>query len=181
MLSSPDNTENREPSQPAGPPLWKSKSLRLAVAMMLIGLVLWMRSPSERGTVANDRSPDPALATSKLSGAPPAPGKSSSALVPTSPALFRFGASYLGGFFIGWLFRKSLKLALLVGGAATVAIATAKHTGLINVNWAGIEAHVSHSLAWARDGLGAAKSFLTGYLPSTAAGFLGLYKGARRG
>ena len=149
--------------------------------MVLIGLVMWTRSPSERGTVANDRSPDAARATSSLSGASPAAGKSDSALVPTSPALFRFGASYIGGFFIGWLARKSLKLALLAGGAATLAIATAKHTGLIDVDWAGIEAHVSHSLAWARDGIGAAKSFLTGYLPSAAAGFLGLYKGARRG
>lgn len=148
---------------------------------MLIGLVMWTRSPSERGTVANDRSPDSPLAASNLSGTTTAPDKPGPALVPTSPALFRFGASYIGGFFIGWLFRKSLKLALLLGGAATIAIATAKHTGLINVDWAGIEAHVSHSLDWARHGLGAAKSFLTGYLPSTAAGFLGLYKGARRG
>lgn len=181
MSSLPEPTEHREATPSVLAPLWKSKSLRLAVAMVLIGLVVWTRSPSERGTVAADRSPDSAPAASNLSDASPTPGKSNPALVPTSPAVFRFGASYIGGFFIGWLARKSLKLALLAGGAATLAIATAKYTGLIDLDWAGIEAHVSHSLAWARDGIGAAKSFLTGYLPSAAAGFLGLYKGARRG
>jgi len=42
-----------------------------------------------------------------------------------------------------------------------------------------MEAHTAQSLAWLKGELGAFKDFLTGYLPSAAVGFVGLFMGAR--
>ena len=96
-----------------------------------------------------------------------------------SSALFRLGFSYAGGFLIGWLFRKSLKLALLAAGAVTLVVAAGKYFGAFELDWTAIEAHTAQSLAWLKGELGAFKEFLTGYLPSAAIAFVGLFMGAR--
>lgn len=137
---------------------------------MILGLVLWGRDPFNRGTVSDDRSP---VSSSLAAGNPPA----SSGV--KSSALFRFGFSYAGGFLIGWLFRKSLKLALLATGVVALAVAAGKYSGLFNLDWAAIETHTAQSLAWLKGELGAFKEFLTGYLPSAAVGLVGMFKGAR--
>jgi len=137
---------------------------------MILGLVIWGRNSSNRGSVRDDRSP---VSSSLAAGGtrPPADLKSS--------ALFRLGFSYAGGFLIGWLFRKSLKLALLAAGVLALAVAAGKYSGMFNLDWAAIEAHTAQSLAWLKGELGAFKEFLTGYLPSAVVGFVGMFMGAR--
>ncbi|MFO1515138.1 MAG: FUN14 domain-containing protein [Verrucomicrobiota bacterium] len=81
--------------------------------------------------VSDDRSP---VSSSLAAGNPPANSGVQSS------ALFRFGFSYAGGFLIGWLFRKSLKLALLATGVLALAVAAGKYSGLFNLDWAAIEA-----------------------------------------
>jgi uncharacterized membrane protein (Fun14 family) len=156
-------------SQP-GRPLWRSKSLLLAVMAMMLGLVFWARDFVNQGTVHGDRSP----ASSSLT-----PATSQSTAGVRSSALFRLGFSFTGGFFIGWLFRKSLKLALLAAGGVALVIAVGKQFGLFDFDWAAVESHTSQGLTWLKGELGAVKKFLTGYLPSAVAGFLGMFKGAR--
>lgn len=134
------------------------------------GFGLWTHDAFERGTIGGGRS----LSSSSLATNRPAADSGVK-----SSALFRFGFSYAGGFLIGWLFRKSLKLALLAAGAVALAVAAGKYFGLFNLDWAAIEAHTAQSLAWLKGELGALKDFLTGYLPSAIVGFLGLLKGAR--
>jgi uncharacterized membrane protein (Fun14 family) len=165
---------NTEPARTGRPPFWKARSLAIALGMMLVGLLMWARTPSGSGPQAGTPRGGSALAESS-----PAKAAASTAAKPTSPALFRFGASYIAGFFFGWLCRKSIKFGLMAAGAAAVVITMAKQTGLVDLDWASLQAHISQSLAWLHGELGAVKHFLTGYLPSAAACCVGIFMGAR--
>jgi uncharacterized membrane protein (Fun14 family) len=155
---------------PSPRPLWRSKSLLIAVTAMILGLGLWARDSFNRRAVNDDRSP---VLSSLTESRPPSPADL------RSSALFRLGFSYAGGFLIGWLFRKSLKLALLAAGALALAIAAGKFFDVLHLDWTAIEAQTAQGLAWFKGELGAFRGFLTGYLPSAAVGFVGMYKGAR--
>jgi len=97
-----------------------------------------------------------------------------------SPALARGGASYIGGFLIGWTFRRAVKLAALIAGLFLTVIATLKSVGWIDFDWASIESNVSQSLHWLNGEAEGLKTFLAGYLPSAGAGGAGLYFGFRK-
>ncbi len=97
-----------------------------------------------------------------------------------SPALARGGASYLGGFLIGWAFRRAVKIAVLIAGAVLALIALLKSTGWIDLNWAVIEQNVSHSLTWLHGEADSLKQLLTGYLPAAGAGTAGAFFGFRK-
>src|SRR4249919_1162050 len=60
-----------------------------------------------------------------------------------SPALFRFGVSYIGGFFIGWMFRRFVKIAVVIAGAAIALLAALKNMGWVNLDWATLEGMIS--------------------------------------
>lgn len=97
-----------------------------------------------------------------------------------SPALALVGASYLGGFLIGWACRRALTIAALVAGAILALIALLKSIGWIDVNWSVIEQHVSQNLAWVHGEAEGLKQLLTGYLPSAGAGTAGAFFGFRK-
>ena len=71
-------------------------------------------------------------------------------------------------------------MALALAAAALAVITVGKHIGLIDLDWAGLQAHVTQSLGWVTGELGALKHFVTGYLPSAGAVGIGIFMGARR-
>ncbi len=97
-----------------------------------------------------------------------------------SPALARGGASFMGGFLIGWAIRRTVKLAAIVAGILLTLLATVKMTGVVDLDWTAIEANISHSLAWAQGKAEGFKEVLTGYLPSAGAGGAGTFLGFRK-
>jgi len=97
-----------------------------------------------------------------------------------SPALARGGASFMGGFLIGWAIRRAIKLAVIVAGLLLTLLAAVKMTGIVTLDWTAIEANISHSLAWAQGKAEGFKEVLTGYLPSAGAGGAGTYFGFRK-
>ena len=159
-------------------PPWKAKTVWIALGPMLLGGGLWL----------NDRAGDnPSDAATSIGGAQfsdsaanGTPSRGRSELKPSAPATFRFGASYVGGFFLGWTLRRFLKLTLLLSGAAIVLIALGKKFGWFESDWVAIESHVRHSLAWLQGEAGAFKQFVTGYLPSAGAAGVGAFLGFRR-
>jgi len=145
---------------------------------------MWISRPSEqdqasRSRSAVARSAGSGFANSSDSGSS-VDGERKNAVRQKSPALFRFGSSYIGGFFIGFAFRKFLKWSLLISGAVITGIFLLKRSGVIDLDWNGLEGQVSQSMAWAQGQVGAVKQFLTGHLPSAGAGIAGLFMGARR-
>lgn len=98
----------------------------------------------------------------------------------SSPDVVRFGGSYLGGFFIGWAFRRFLKMAALIAGGSLAGIAVLENTGWIDLDWTSLETQISHGIAAVQRGAEGLKHILSGYLPSTGAGAVGLFFGFRK-
>ena len=97
-----------------------------------------------------------------------------------SPALARGGASFMGGFLIGWAIRRTVKMAAIIAGILLALLATIKMTGWIDLDWTAIEANITHSLAWAQGKAEGFKEVLTGYLPAAGAGGAGTFLGFRK-
>jgi uncharacterized membrane protein (Fun14 family) len=101
-------------------------------------------------------------------------------LEPISPVAFRLGAGYLGGFFLGWGFRKFIKLSFLIAGGLVAMLAVFQGLGWFEVHWPAVENHLQMSLAWVHGQAGSFKTFVTGYLPSAGAATAGMVVGFRR-
>lgn len=98
----------------------------------------------------------------------------------SSPALAGIGGSYLGGFIIGWAFRRFLKMAALIAGVVLAGIAVLENTGWIDLDWTALETQISHGIAAVQQGAQGLKRLLSGYLPSTGAGAVGAFFGFRK-
>jgi uncharacterized membrane protein (Fun14 family) len=98
----------------------------------------------------------------------------------SSPALAGIAGSYLAGFFLGWASRRFLKMAALITGGLLACIAVLEETGWIDLDWTTVETQISHAIAAAHQGAQGLKHVLSGYLPSTGAGAVGMFFGFRK-
>ena len=98
----------------------------------------------------------------------------------SSPALAGIAGSYLGGFFIGWAFRRFLGMAALIAGALLAGIAVLENTGWIDLDWTALETQITHGIAAVHRGAEGLKHLLSGYFPSTGAGAVGVFFGFRK-
>lgn len=127
-------------------PVWRSWTMRVAVVLLVVGVVYWFRS----------------------GGSWQEP-----------PAALRAGVGCGGGFLIGFIFRRLLKAVAILAAVVLGGIALLKGTGMIHLDWATVEQHVHHSLAWTTGKLESFQTFLTGYLPTGGATGWGLFRGVR--
>ncbi|MDH4328577.1 MAG: FUN14 domain-containing protein [Nitrospira sp.] len=97
-----------------------------------------------------------------------------------SPAMARGGASFIGGFLLGWALRKTLMIALLIIASLAVLIAFLDTAGWIHLDWAMIETDLSRTVDWVHGNAEGFKVILTGYLPSAGAGGAGAFFGFRK-
>ncbi len=134
-------------------PIWHSWSLRFMTLIALVGIIFWWRRVHFGDGVPNNQL--------------------------ESSAMFRFGGSFVGGFFIGWAYRKSIHIAALIFGAVIGLISLAKWTGLIQLEWDTITQSLHDNLTFFEGEALKAEKFLAGLLPSGMAGALGVFKGAR--
>jgi uncharacterized membrane protein (Fun14 family) len=156
-----------------GNPPWRAKTLWVASGLALLGLILWVAVPKE--------GPPPSAPGGQTSLAQ-ASGEAVATQVHSwqgSPALFRFGLSYIAGFFLGYGLRRFVKITVLLCLLAVGAVFVVQHFGWVQFDWAGIQSHVSESFAWLRGQAEAIKVFIMGYVPSAAAAGVGLLFGAR--
>jgi uncharacterized membrane protein (Fun14 family) len=98
----------------------------------------------------------------------------------SSPAVAGIAGSYLAGFFLGWASRRFLRVAALITGGLLAGIAVLEETGWIDLDWASVEAQISHAVAAAQQGAQGLKHIFSGYLPSTGAGAVGMFFGFRK-
>jgi len=156
-----------------GNPPWQAKTLWVAAGLALLGLVLWVAIPQKAPPPA---APSGQATLAEASGEAVA---SSVYSVQGSPALFRFGLSYIAGFFLGYGLRRFVKLTLILSVVAFVAIFFMRKAGWIELDWNSVESHLADSFAWLKGQAEALKVFVTGYVPSAAAAGGGLFMGAR--
>lgn len=98
----------------------------------------------------------------------------------TSPAVAQMAGSYLGGFLIGWAFRRFLKLAVVIVGFTLACIGALKTTGWIDLDWNSIEGQISGLMRWVHGEAEGLKNLLTGFLPSAGAAGAGSFFGFRK-
>ena len=98
----------------------------------------------------------------------------------SSPAVAGIASSYLAGFFIGWASRRFLRMAAIITGGLLASVAVLEETGWIDFDWTSVEAQISHAIAAAQQGAQGLKHILSGYLPSTGAGAVGMFFGFRK-
>ena len=156
-----------------GNPPWRAKTLWVAAGLALLGLVMWVAIPGK------EPPPTPPSGQTTLAEASGGAVASSVYRVQGSPSLFRFGLSYIAGFFLGYGLRRFVKLTVILSLAAVAAVFVMRKAGWIDLDWNGIESHLSDSFAWLRGQAEALKVFVTGYVPSAAAAGVGLFMGAR--
>lgn len=97
-----------------------------------------------------------------------------------SPAMARGGASFIGGFLIGWALRKTLLIGLFITASLAALIAILNTTGWIHLDWTLIETDLSRTFDWVRGKAEGFTAVLTGYLPSAGAGAGGMLFGFRK-
>lgn len=98
----------------------------------------------------------------------------------SSPAVAGIGGSYLAGFFIGWAFRRFLRMAALISAGLLACIAVLENTGWIDLDWASVETQISHAITAVHRESEGLRHLLSGYLPSTGAGAVGMFFGFRK-
>ena len=98
----------------------------------------------------------------------------------TSPAIAQLGGSYLGGFLIGWAFRRFLRMAAMLVAIGLAGIALMKGTGWIDVDWSAVEAQVGQAVRWLHGEAEGLKNLVTGFLPSAGAAGAGSFFGFRK-
>lgn len=132
---------------------WRSKVMRLCLLFLVLGLAWWIYAVTRKSDGSTSQVED--------------------------SAMFRLGFSYVAAFIIGYVFKKFIKLMALLAAVAIGGIGLMKGLGWIQLDWASMELHVRESLAWVTGKAEAFKTFLMGYLPSTGAGTVGLWRGVR--
>ena len=98
----------------------------------------------------------------------------------TSPAVAQMAGSYLGGFLIGWAFRRFLKFAVVLAAVILAGIGALKTTGWIDVDWPLIERQISEGMNRLHGEAEGLKNLLSGFLPSAGAAGAGSFFGFRK-
>src|SRR5688572_25293789 len=102
-------------------PPWQARSVRWAAVLVLVGLGVWVFD---------------------LLGAPPPDEATDSDS--SWPLTLRLGISYIGGFLLGWVSRRYLKILVLVGALALTAIFLLRRFDMPG-NWESVERHVGQA------------------------------------
>jgi len=146
---------------------WRARTVLLALLVVVVGLGFWVRDAAQG-------QPPPATARVTTSTSPASTGSGWDFTRPV-PGYVRVCASYVGGFFIGWAFRRFIRLALAVVALVVLLVGLGKCAGCNPV-----ETDVKERATWVKHEATAARDYLKGLLPSTSAGAVGTFLGFRR-
>lgn len=157
---------------------WRSKSVLAALAAVLTGLGLWI-SDIKSGPPQNEANPvttnTPASTLSDSTN--PAPSVTQWNWSKPFPIYVRLGASYVAAYCLGWLFRRVMKLILVVSVLAIALLAYGKFAGW---DMTRTQEQVKQGGEWARHTATTEKDHLKSLLPSATAGAVGMFLGFRR-
>lgn len=155
----------------AGDGPWRSKSVLAALAAVVVGLGFWCSdlknspSQSDASSTVTDVSSINSPANSHWNWSKP------------FPFYVPLGASYVAGFYIGWVFRKLFRIILAFTALVIALLAVGKFAGC-DVTPA--REQVKHTGEWAEHEVAAARDYLRHLLPSVGAGGIGTFLGFRR-
>jgi uncharacterized membrane protein (Fun14 family) len=148
---------------------WRARTVHLALLVVVVGLGFWVRDVAKG-------SPSPAPVHVAPASEPPA-SKSGWDFTRPVPGYVQVCASYIGGFFIGWAFRRFIRLALALAALAVLLVGLGKYAGW---NTAPAETKVKESATWVQHEAAAGREYFQHLLPSASAGAVGAFLGFRR-
>jgi hypothetical protein len=149
---------------------WRAKTFLAAAAAALIGLGLWFSDAMKSHPVAG-----PGI-TASDTGSPEAHGAQSNWSKPV-PGYVRVCVSYIGGFLLGWVFRRFIKMAVAGAVLIIALLALGRYVGWDTTR---AQEDVKRGGAWVQQEATEARDYLKGRLPSAAAGGTGIFFGFRR-
>ena len=155
----------------AGAP-WKAKSVWVAAGVAILGTGFWRSD-----------APGPQPAPAAQEQAVDAAGPSRSAdhgTNPASSAAVNLGVSYIGGFFLGWCYRRFVKVSVMLTCGAVAVLMAIKSLGWFETDVASLRDHVRVGSSWLGNHAADLNRYLTGLLPSAGAAGFGLFRGFRR-
>lgn len=97
----------------------------------------------------------------------------------SSGFFLKLGFSFMVGLAVGYALKVAFKIALMVGGLLLVALFSMQYSGIIEVNWSGMESNYDGLADWLAAYAGALKDFMTDNLSSAASFTAGLLLGLR--
>jgi hypothetical protein len=156
---------------------WRSKSVLAALAVVVVGLGFWcsdIKSKPSHNDTNNAAAHAPGVTASQPDGAPTGPHWNWSK---PFPFYVRMGASYVAGFCLGWLFRRVLRLILVVSALAIALLAYGKLAGC---DMTRPQEQIKHGSEWAQHEASAKMDYLKHLLPSATTGGIGVFWGFRR-
>lgn len=177
--------------------LRQARSIWIALVLSVIGIGVWiyavMTAPAP--VVASAVDTGGGTRSDLVSGLARSSGATGEAAVTAEPAkprlvdriaptLVRLGPSFLAGFFLAWAIRRSLKLLLLIGGAAALLFFALQRLDLSDVNLSeehveALEESVKGGIEWAREQAGTWGDIARKAIPSGAAAAVGMFFGAQ--
>ena len=99
---------------------------------------------------------------------------------PWSSFFFFGGFSFFVGFCVGYALRAFFKFSAITIGVIMLAMFGLSYLGFVDVNWSEMKEMFDNLIGRVREESEHFKSFITGSLPSAAAGSTGLFAGFRR-
>ena len=151
---------------------WKAKSVWVAAVVAILGTGFW-RSETQAPQPAPSAQEQTVDVTRPAQTAPEGTGPASSAAV-------NLGASYVGGFFLGWCYRRFVKLSVMLTCGVLAVLALIKSLGWFEGDVMSLQDHVREGSSWLGNHATALNQQLTGLLPSAGAAGFGLFRGFRR-
>jgi uncharacterized membrane protein (Fun14 family) len=156
---------------------WRSKTVLAALGVVVVGLGFWF-SDVKKGPPQSEAN------TAAASGAELAPANTTGAPAATHwdwkkpfPTYVRVGLSYAVGYCIGWLFRKLIRIILVIGALIIGLLVFGKYAGC---DMTRAQEQVKRSGEWAQHEAAAAQDYIKKLLPSAAGGGVGAFLGFRR-
>jgi uncharacterized membrane protein (Fun14 family) len=147
---------------------WRSKSVLVALAVIVIGLVFWISD------IKTEPPQDKIVQTTDAPKITPLDSGTHWNWSKPFPFYVRMGASYAAAYCIGWLFRRVLRLILVVSVLAIALLAYGKFAGWDMTH---TQEQVKHGNEWARHTATVEKDHLKSLLPSATAGAVGMFMG----
>lgn len=164
-------------------PAWKKTVLGLSLVMMATGLAFRgcgaLHSPPADGPTAAPGA-RPLVQSMPAQDDPGGESAADQGSSEWSGPVFRLGFSFFVGFCIAYALRSFLKLALVAIGLGLLMLLGLQYWGVIDVDFTALQQHYQTVAAWIARQTASLRGFITGYLPSSASGALGLAAGFKK-
>lgn len=123
---------------------------------------------------AQQASPTGLPETMPAPQSPPEPGNLFS-----SGFFLKLGFSFIVGLAVGYALKVAFKIALILGGLLLITLFAFQYSGIIEVNWSGMESNYDGLVDWLAAYAVALKDFMADNLSSAASFTAGLLLGLR--